>query len=328
MAEAGWHLPDRAIIKAKLALMDRLLRREHENRTSDEERTHSGGRQDGPSMVLRQRIIDVEHGETKGLCAEVKRLWLEARMPHKWPPPLQAQGAYRVNRKDIETASTRISEDRLRREIGKRSEANPDMPYDQLWDGTSWRMSNGSRRQVGLMTTARLGALVMNDSKVMNDAGAVQECPYCGSGYDNIQHALLQCEHGTMRGIGKSLEADLQDILNQEQKSELSNLDNHDKKMMLLGKQMTNQLNLKQRVELDSAVKHCLETIDDHRIADLQMNPMCGRTYTRPPEESMQQAALWDRMWKEETLLQQNAENLGIPKDHEEEAHEADGEAI
>jgi hypothetical protein len=47
-----------------------------------------------------------------------------------------------------------------------------------------------------------------------------------------------------------------------------------------------------------------LEAIDDYRTLKLGLNPMCGRTYTRPPEESMQQAALWDRMSREDSVRQ------------------------
>jgi hypothetical protein len=35
-------------------------------------------------------------------------------------------------------------------------------PYMELYDGTTWRLTNGEREEVGLMTTARLGALMTN----------------------------------------------------------------------------------------------------------------------------------------------------------------------
>jgi hypothetical protein len=70
--------------------------------------------------------------------------------------------------------------------------------------------------------------------------------------------------------------------------------------MFLLGKQMTNTLTLQQQKDLDTAMKHTLEQTDDYRTNELGLNPMCGRTYTRPTEESMQQAALWNRMWNED----------------------------
>jgi hypothetical protein len=71
-----------------------------------------------------------------------------------------------------------------------------------------------------------------------------------------------------------------------------------------LGKQLRTQLRLDQQRAVDLAVKVALEETDDFRTGTLQLNPMCGRTYTRPPEESMQQAALWDRMWREDQRLQ------------------------
>ena len=106
IAEAGWDLPDLEIIKAKLRLMDRLQRRAHQFRHQAGQETPE--RQDGPSHVLRQRIIDVEQGETKGLCAEVKRLWHEADMPQKWPPNID-QHEYTDDTDAIQQAAERIS---------------------------------------------------------------------------------------------------------------------------------------------------------------------------------------------------------------------------
>jgi hypothetical protein len=300
IAEAGWDLPDLQIILSKLRLMERLLRREQETCDSDARSKASGNRRDAPSLVLRQRIKDVANGEDKGLCAEVKRIWSEADMAHKWPPPLDQVGTYASDILDMERAAERISISRMKEAIRERSARRPDSPYYNLWDGTQWRLTNGSRRQVGLMTTARLGALIMNDSKIMRQAGADPSCPCCGRGYDNLQHALLSCPHQHMQDNRVLVEQSLISVLSPSQLDELSSYGQHDKKMFLLGHQMRQTLSIDQQLALDLAVKVALESIDDFRTEKLGLNPMCGRTYTRPPEHSMQQAALWDRLWKED----------------------------
>jgi hypothetical protein len=140
----------------------------------------------------------------------------------------------------------------------------------------------------------------MNDSKIMRQAGADPSCPCCGRGYDNLQHALLSCPHQHMQDNRVLVEQSLISVLSPSQLDELSSYGQHDKKMFLLGHQMRQTLSIDQQLALDLAVKVALESIDDFRTEKLGVNPMCGRTYTRPPEHSMQQAALWDRLWKED----------------------------
>jgi hypothetical protein len=103
-----------------------------------------------------------------------------------------------------------------------------------------------------------------------------------------------------MLATRRELEGSLSQILGSQQQEELRSYGNHGKKMLLLGKQMKNKLSKRQQKDLDTAVKRALETIDDFRTEEKGLNPMCGRTYTRPPEETLQQAALWDRQWREE----------------------------
>jgi hypothetical protein len=210
-------------------------------------------------------------------------------MGHKWPPPRDRQGDYTDDAGDMRLAAARISHTRLTISVREHSLQNPDQPYEELWDKTTWRLTNGSRRQVGLMTTARLNGLVMNDCGAMRGSGASSTCPCCGAGYDNLQHALLTCSHPTLRSAQSRLQESLARILKPGQYGMLQSLDDHEKKMFLLGKQMHARLDRTQERELDLAMKHFLEYIDDWRTTELELNPMCGRTYTSPPEESLQQ---------------------------------------
>jgi hypothetical protein len=316
IAEAGWDLPDKEIIKNKLRLMERLLTREYECRERDAESKEYGERRDAPSLVLRQRIKDVEAGETTGFCAEVKRIWIEADMANNWPPLMGQDDDYRGYGNDIETAATTISQRRMEAAIKTRSRNNPDTPYDELWDGTTWRLTNGSRRQVGLMTSARMDALVLNDCGPMRKLNTPNECACCGSGYDNLQHLLLSCEHEQMKQFREALESSIEEILSEQQMDELQLMDDHDVKMLLLGKQPRHALNRGQQQRLDLAMKRFLQNTDDFRTKSLDLNPMCGRIYTRPPEESMQQAAQWDRLRRED-MRRKSQENNDEDKNSE-----------
>jgi hypothetical protein len=318
IAEAGWVLPDEQIILSKLRLMDRLLRREHATRLQDTERKAAGESQDAPSAVLRQRIRDVEQGDDRGFCAEVKRLWTEAGMPHKWPPNMDDEGDYEDDSEDMRTAAEDISWHRLSAAIHERSRTHTDVPYNELWDGSTWRTANGSRRQVGLMTTARLDGLVMYDARSVQSSGSPRECPCCGRGYDNLRHALLSCEHPSMKERQATLTTKLKAILDPRQQQELQTLEPHEKKMFLLGKQLKNKLRQESQKELDLAMKQFLVSTDDYRVDELGLNPMCGRTYTRPPEESLQQAAQWDRMWRAEQWTNNKKAPEGGDDDHNE----------
>ena len=144
----------------------------------------------------------------------------------------------------------------------------------------------------------------------MREKDTDPKCPYCGDGYDNIQHALLTCKHEQPTSIRDTLENSLESIMNPNQLKELRTYGNHDKKMCLLGKQMQVRLSIQQQRDLDTAVKQALQTMDDHRTQFLNLNPMCGHSYTRPTEETMQQAALWHRMWREDQDRQQQQQSF------------------
>ena len=90
-----------------------------------------------------------------------------------------------------------------------------------------------------------------------------------GSGFDNIQHALLNCEHEEMIRIWSVLRQKLTDSLEPRQAAEFDKYAQHDKKMMLLGKQMNSGLDIDQRKSVDLAVKVALESIDDFRNSAL-----------------------------------------------------------
>jgi hypothetical protein len=86
-AESGFPLIDGPIIAAKLGLIGRMIKRA----ATEEAKTAKAppGTEllhDATTTVLLGRIKDVCDGDTRGLCAETKRIWEEANEGHKWPP--------------------------------------------------------------------------------------------------------------------------------------------------------------------------------------------------------------------------------------------------
>jgi hypothetical protein len=69
-----------------------------------------------------------------------------------------------------------------------------DTPYTELYEGTTWRITNGNKREEGLMTTARLGALMTNAGRAADGAQLDPECSCCHDGPDTARHVLLRCQ--------------------------------------------------------------------------------------------------------------------------------------
>lgn len=118
------------------------------------------------------------------------------------------------------------------------------------------------------------------------------------------------------------------DSLDDNQLRQLQSSGDHEKKMLLLGQRFQERLSAPQERRIDSGMKRFLEEMDDYRTEHLGFNSMTGRTYTQPPEESMQQAALWDRLWSEDMALRHGHQEEGVDYDEDEthEAFEEDGQ--
>jgi hypothetical protein len=143
--EAGWDLPDRAIIIEKMTFHARMAQRTYrENKKRRHRDRGASNRKDGPSHVWQARLKQVQQGETRGLCAETKRLWEEADMANNWPPQVRKETRQK-SKKPIQQAAKRIMEKRLNYELEKRSEMDGDTPYRELYDGTTLRMETKER---------------------------------------------------------------------------------------------------------------------------------------------------------------------------------------
>ena len=183
---------------------------------------------------------------------------------------------------------------RLIESAQERSDVDGDTPYMELYDGTTWRLTNGERDEVGLMTTARLGALMTNAGRPADGELLDPVCPCCGHGHDTARHMMLEC--AAMNKPRSSMETELKWILESEQQLEYKRMSKQDKYMTLLGKQMENEMTMEQQIPLDSATKKMLKEMDALRTNLYGLQPLTGRTYNRPPEQTAQMLQQWQQM--------------------------------
>ena len=300
MAELGWPLPDRKIIESKLQLVERLAQRARRQREVPRSQ-HAGERltRDSISHTFVTRIDDVSEGDTKGLLAEAKRLYEEAGLGHCWPPRVDqpSQGRRAATVRNIQTAAESVAKKRMDEWIQARHFEDEDTPYHELYDPIPWRIRNGTRNQVGLMTTFRLGSAMTNANRTADG-----ENPSCPCGLDDTpQHVILKCV--LLRAERTKLEKRIREIWSPAQWISFEEATNHDKKMHLLGKRMSPRQTDEQRVDLDMAVKIFLEEADETRVHRYGLAPMCGSYFTRPAEATMEQAARWHGMQAEDNQL-------------------------
>jgi hypothetical protein len=318
--EAGWDLPDREIIVEKLNFHARMAQKGHNERQKLRKRgREASNREDGPTHVWKGRLIQVEQGETRGRCAEAKRLWQEAGMERQWPPQIGKRVRQRMS-KAIALAAKKIMKTRLQAEMERRSVIDGDTPYGELHDGTSWRITNGNKREVGLMTTARLGALMTNAGRSADGAQLDPTCICCHENPDTARHVLLRCP--ALENPRDELWEQVLDIWDEQQQDEFAEMTDQQQYMTLLGKQMENETDIDQQRQLDKAVKSMLVKMDDIRQCTHELQPMNGRRHNRPPEQSTQMTEQWREMTEHTAILREQA----MESDSEEELTEPDDE--
>jgi hypothetical protein len=185
--ETRWELPDQEIIKEKLNFHARMAQRADNEEQSKQKRTGADKDWfDGATHVWQARIKQVDDGEDTGICAEAKRLWAEAGMSNYWSPPVNKLTKRRAQR-PINMEAEIIAITRPIETAHKGSDVDGDTPYMELYDGTTWRLTNGERDEVGLMTSARLGALMTNAGRPADGELLDPTCPCCGHGHERAE---------------------------------------------------------------------------------------------------------------------------------------------
>jgi hypothetical protein len=213
-------------------------------------------------------------------------------MEENWPP-LVKKSTRRKSKKPIREAAKIIMENRLKYEMEQRSEIDGDTPYRELFDGTTWRITNGDKREVGLGSTARLGALMTTGGRAADGNHLDPTCTCCRKGRDTARHVILKC------------------------KAEFENMTEQQQYMTLLGKQMQHRLDMDQQRQLDTTMKRTLVKMDDIRQNRYGLPPMNGVTHNRPPEQSIQMAELWREMKDDDKELRRQAMDSDTDSDTE-----------
>jgi hypothetical protein len=241
-------------------------------------------------------VQDVEAGEEAGLCAEAKRLWEEADMAYCWPQRKVRKGQL-SNRRDIKAAARKVAKSRLRAETQTRAPKSGNTPYSQLIETSNWRVRTGTRRQVGLMTTARLGSLMINAGRAADGQKTDPSCQCCGAEQETDEHLIIDCDK--LHEPRKKLMSKVKD---DDQWRSFQASSGHAQKMTLLGRRMKARQSKKCSKGLDKAVKTFLEEIDDCRTTVFHQEPLNGGAFSTPPEDTMQAAVRFDRMCNEDDL--------------------------
>jgi hypothetical protein len=130
----------------------------------------------------------------------------------------------------------------------------------ELYDGTTWRLTHGTRKQVGLMTAARLGALMTDAGRTADGETLSPTYRCCKKGHDTARHMMLACKK--LHRPRTTMQQMVKKIWNKEQRKNYEGQTTQEKYMTLLGKQMDCRATEEQQKQLDSAVKHMLSDMN------------------------------------------------------------------
>jgi hypothetical protein len=196
-----------------------------------------------------------------------------------------------VSRKRLrQQAAETIAIKRHSKWLKQRCHDNYDADYWNLYDGTSWRIQQGTKEEIGLMVTARLGALLLTDSKAAD--GKEPLCPMCGREGETSQHMILRCS-GT-DAERKEMMAGLRSILSRGQRKEFKRAGPHVKKMTLLGRQMEERLTKTQQKQINRIMKTFLLEVNALRQRDHGLPSMTKAALPQGIEVTMKMSQDWE----------------------------------
>ena len=244
--------------------------------------------------VVRARIADTETGDKKGLVAECKRFYRLTDTPDQWG-----------------ILSTRSKE---QRRVFCRGQAfhgvwlglqrwvrhNPDSSGDYAilmeevlqYEGPAWHLSNGTKRERGLMTGARCGGWTCQGGKA-NSGGYLEArlCRLCLRKVDSVHHILLECPWEPYKPLRRCMAAGVQATLSPEQLRWWREARPDQMRLALLGKSIGDSDPMDARRARDSVVKVFMREADDVR-REAGLGPLCGAG-PYPPAFSLEEALIW-----------------------------------
>jgi hypothetical protein len=245
--------------------------------------------------VLKARIPHVEKGHTLGLLYEASTIWSKTDSPLQW--------------KDLEPWSKANLKRTLARQLIESAwdqawnwiENHPEKvgPYLEVTTGDSrcapaWHLQAGTRRQQGLMSTARMGSWWTRKHKHEDarSGGNSCNCTFCDKKEEETsQHVILQCSWELIKPIRNEALAEIKVSMTPEQRIQWNLSTPREKWLIILGKKMNGLDSLKNRLSRDRTIKVMMEKMDDLRIWAGEP-PLTGNT-PPPASFSMGEAHLW-----------------------------------
>ena len=283
LLETGWDSTDAWINFAKLRLLEDI------KRLPDSEDGHH---------VVRARISDVARGDCRGLVAEAKRIYSNTETPDKWNSlkPTSRDQSQIQSRKTAFREARRAAVDWVLHNPEKTGDYYFVASLHKPGKTAAWHLSNGSKRQIGLMVAARCGAWNVAAGKTAsrNKSALDVICKFCaGNGAESIHHILMECQWAPLKEQRRLMMGAVARTLSDKCIGEWRNLNDTGKRRVLLGAPMHDDKSMDQRRRRDCAVKSFMEQADTMR-QDRGFPGLCGHVQN-PPEFSLEEALQWVR---------------------------------
>ena len=205
-------------------------------------------------------------------------------------------------KRTINEAAERIAKSRLEKLIKNRPRRPETEDYEKLRGGEKWRLTNGTRRQVGLMITARLGALILRGNHTGDGSELEANCAFCDGGeHETTEHILNRCTGYTR--ITNNMLLRLKSVWTKSEWNIFDAASDREKTNYMLGRPIDGtEDDIIKRMEIDLAVKEALEAIDDARMVSPthKTKSMVDKCHNRQAEVTYQLAKEWDQLRDQE----------------------------
>jgi hypothetical protein len=211
-------------------------------------------------------------------------------------------------KRQIAKTAKDIADERLIKAVKVLGYEDQDTGYDKLWDGQAWRLHQGSKKEIALMATARLGKLLIgyrSKTRVQNEQVT---CAVCRSGHrESIFHVLESCK--TYEDQRARMWMELGRTWSEELKSHFDALQPLDRVRALLGAQMDHvHADMEVKRATDRAVKSYLAAIDELRMKEFGLSSMVEPAQKNPIEVTMRLAHEWTLLREEEKNREQQGD--------------------
>jgi hypothetical protein len=277
--ELNWKLVDEVIWLAKIGLHETLKR--------------LPAREYG-SNVLSARMRAVQTGvDARGLCAETQNFWRRVGNEQAWE--WTGDESKQTRKKRVKPFIAEWIQGIWEEWCYEKASENGD--YDRLCPPVGHEaehISNGTKKQVGLMITARAGACICRGNKTADAKTTLLErtCSLCNAGVvEDEAHILLECQRYEVQRI--QMIRTVRQNWSAGHWQLFSEADRRHQKLYLLGLTLPSPgVQKPERLRVDLAVKVFLEQVNELRKESFGLADFCGKAAI-PTEGSIDEAYQW-----------------------------------